>query len=211
MKDLSKFEIVKTALSQIVAESDVNNGTKGIQLLAHYWASESVFDQEREDLRVEVAKCVLNGRIDEVKKLQKQMDALPKPKIVMEFKLLMPIPRIQGTKIISDGEKTFRISMENVTSLYIPEDCVHLGLLEYEETNDSMKDSMGNEAKVIKLHIKKGIIDVAAPITDRFDKVIRQKRAYITPISYAAMQIAGKVMYNERLSKRRRFGFEEQI
>lgn len=210
MKDLSMFNSVKQALEQVVAESDVNNGTQGITLIAHFWSQEYVFDEKRENLRTEIARAVLQSRLEDVKKLQSEMDALPKPKIVMEFKLLEPIARLQGTKIISDGEKTYKISMENVTSLYVPEDAVHLGLLEYEETDTVLKDSMGRDSQVINLRIKKGIIDVAAAVLDRNDKMVRNKRAYVTAISYSAMQVAGRLMNNERMAKRRRYGFDEQ-
>lgn len=210
MKDLSKFQTVKQALEQVVSASDVNNGTQGVTLVAHYWQHESIFDRKRQDLQTLLAKAVLTGQLEDVKTHQKELEKLPKSKIVMEFRLLEPIPRIQGTKVMHDGEKTYKISMENVTSLFVPEDAVHLGLLEYEETADKMTDAQGKEATVIKLHIKKGIIDVAAPITDNLGKIMRPKRAYVTAISYHAMQIAGRVMNNEKNNKRRMYGFEQE-
>lgn len=210
MKDLSKFESVKKALEQVVAESDVNNGTQGLTLLAHFWEQEYVFDQTRQDLQTKIAQKLLSGTVEGVKELQKQLEGLSKPKIVMEFKLMEPIKRIQGTKILHDGESTYKISMENVTNIFIPEDAVALGLLEYEETEDVMRDSQGRETTVIKLHIKKGLIDVAAPILGKNEKVMRPKRAYVTAISYRAMQIAGELMNKERLGKRRRYGFDQE-
>src|SRR5688572_18046143 len=128
MKDLSKFQVVKAALEQVVAQSDVNNGTQGAELLAHFWTNDYAFDEKRQATQTELAKAVLQGRVDDAKKLQKELESLDRPKIVMEFRILTPIPRIQGTKVITDGEKTFKISMENVTSLFIPEDAVKLGL-----------------------------------------------------------------------------------
>ena len=211
MKDLSKFEVVKQALEKVVAESDVNNGTQGTEILCYYWQQEYIHDENRQNIQNNIAKSVLSGDIEGVKKFQKQLETLPKPKIVMEFKLLNPIPRIQGTKIISDGEKQYKIHMENVSSLFVPEDAVHLKLLEYEETADVLKDAQGRDSTVIKLHLKKGIIDVAAPIIDRFDRVLRPKRAYVTAISYFAMQTAGRILNNERQAKRRRTGFDESI
>lgn len=210
MKDLSKFESVKKALEQVVSESDVNNGTSGIELLAHYWSQENVWDKERNSLQTEIAQKLLSNDITDVKALQDKLLKLPKSKIVMEFRLLQPIPRIQGTKIVTDGDKTFKINMENVTMLYVPEDSVKLGLLEYEETGDKATDSMGRETDIIKLHIKKGLIDIAAPVLDRFDRVIRPKRAYVTAISYKAMQVAGELMNRNRLKTKRRYGFDQE-
>lgn len=211
MKKFGKFEEVKKALEQVVSESDVNNGTQGLELIAHYWSQEYAFDDEREKLRTDIARNVLQGNITEVKKLQAKMDSVEKPKIIMEFNLLTPIPRLEGTKVITDGERTYKLSMENVTRLFIPQDVVDYDLLEYDETEEKARDAQGREATIIKLRIKKGIIDVAAPIVDRFEKILRPKRAYVTAISFRAMQLVGQIANRERQAKRRRFGFDEQM
>lgn len=210
MKDLSKFESVKNALEQVVSESDVNNGTTNVDFLCYYWDNEFMFDQKRQDIQVDMARKQLAGDIEAVKKLQKEFAALDKPKIMMEFRLVKPIPKLLGTKIISDGDKTYKITMENVTSLFIPEDAVKLGLLEYEDTTEIVKDARNNDTPIIKLRLKKGLIDVAAPIQDRFGRQIRPKRAIVTATSYRSMQIAGEMLSRERLAKRRRYGFDEQ-
>lgn len=210
MKDLSKFQLVKDALSQVVAESDVNNGTAKITLLAHFYEQEYVYDKDREDLRTEIAIAVLRGEIDKVKPLQEKMDKLQKPKIIMIWRLLDKIPILNGTKTLSDGKKSYRLEMKNVDTLHIPEDAIKLGLLEYEETNDVMKDKMGRDAQVVKLHLKRGIIDVAAPLYNRKDEMIRPSRAYVTAISYKAMQVASDVMFKEKMASNRRRGFNEE-
>jgi len=210
MQDLSKFNVVKQALEQVISGSDVNNGTQNVDFLCHYWQSESVYDEKRAALQVEMTRAVLAGNVDETKLIQAKMDILPKSKIMMEFRLLQPIARLQGTKTVTDGEKTLRISMNNVNSIFVPEDAVSLGLLEYEETDQIGHDSMGRETAIIKLRLKKGIIDVTSPKTDRNDRIIVQKRAIVTPISYGAMQVAGRILYNERMARRKNLGFEEQ-
>jgi hypothetical protein len=211
MKDLKQFTAVKQALEKIVSESDVNNGTSGMTLMAHFWQQEYVYDKARQDIQTEIAKMMLQGMkegADAVKKKQAELEKLPKPKIVMEFKLLQAIPLIRGTKVIHDGDNHRTISMENITSLFVPEDAVHLGLLQYEETEDVLKDAQGRDTTVIKLHLKKGLIDIAAPIVSANDKVLRPKRAYVTAISYKAMQTAGELMYRERNKTRRTVGFD---
>lgn len=209
MKDLGKFDLVKQALSQITAQSDVSNGTQGIELLAHFWGSELVYDKAKAELQTQIAGKILGRDLDSVKKLQEQLEKLPKTPVVTIWKLVEPIKRIQGTKIVHDGEKSLKISMENVTTLYIPEDAIKLELLEYEETKDIMSDSQGREAKVLRIKLKKGLIDVAAPIHDGRDRLVREKRAYVTAISYRSMQTVGELMSKERMNKRRRYGFEE--
>ena len=211
MKDLSKFAAVKQALEKVVQESDVNNGTQGLELLAHFWSQENVFDQTRQDIQTNMAKAVLAGSLELVKQYQDELAKLPKPKIVMLWKLITPIARLEGTMIRHDGQKPYKISMENVTMLYIPEDAVKAGLLTYEETDQRETDMQGREAIVVKLKLVKGIIDVAAPVQDRFGKEVRPKRAFVTIISYRAMQIAGQIMGREKAEVRKRYGFDEQI
>lgn len=209
MKSLSQFERVKKALEQVVSESDVTNGTNGLELIAHFWEHEMVSDKNRKDVETSIAKAVINGDLAAISELQKQLSAMPRAKINTVWRLLVPIPRIQGTKTLYDGNKSYQLSMDNVTTLYIPEDAIKLELLDYEETGDMAKDSNGKDTPIIKLIIKKGIIDIAAPITDRKGNVVRAKRAYVTPISYKAMQIAGRVINQEKIDKQKRFGFDE--
>ncbi len=208
MKDLSMFQTVKTALEQVVAESDVNNGTTGMEIMCHFWKQEYRYDEKRNGLQLEIAKAMLSGNLDVLKTKQKELEEMPRPEIIMEFKLLEAIPRIQGTKILSDGDKTMGISMENVTILHIPENSIKLGLLDYEETEDKAKNAMGRDETIIKLKLKKGLIDVIAPIQDRNGKVVQPAKAYVTPISSRSLQIGGRILYNEREQKRRAFGFE---
>lgn len=212
MEDLSKFTKVKEALEQVVQESDVNNGTNGIELLAHFWSQENVYDEKRQKLQTDIAKAVLAGNLDSVKLFQEELAKLPKPKIVMLWKLLTPIPRLQGTMIRHDGDKPHTISMDNVSILYIPEDSVKAGLFQYEKVEPEQfeKDMQGRDAQVLKLKLVKGIIDVAAPVQDRTGKEVRPKRAFATIISYRAMQIAGQIMGREQADKRKRYGFDEQ-
>lgn len=208
MKDLSMFQTVKTALEQVVAEADVKNGTTGMEILCHFWKQDYRYDEKRNSLQVEIVKAMLSSNLELVKLKQEEMDALPRPEIIMEFHLLEPIARIQGTKIISDGSKTMGISMENVSVLYIPENSIKLGLLDYEETQDKAKNAMGQEETIIKLHIKKGLIDVIPPVMDKNQKIVQPAKAYVTPISSRSLQIAGKILYKEREQKRRQYGFE---
>ena len=211
MKDLSRFAVVKSALESVVAESDVNNGTQGVDIMCHFWQSELIFDEKRQEIQKLLTRAILDSNLDKVKEHQMALEKLPKSKVMMEFRLLKPIPRIQGTKVITDGEKQYKIHMENVMTLFVPEDAVKLGLLEYEETDEKLIDAMGRETTIIKLRLKKGIIDVTAPRQDRFGKILVPKRAMVTALSFGAMQNAGKLLYNETVAKNRRFGFEEVI
>ena len=210
MKSLSQFETVKAALSQITAEVDVSNGTSGIKFLAHYWSRETVYDKASAEIKLKIAQLMFANKTEGVKELQDQLLTLPKPKVIMVWKLLQPIPVLNGTKTITDGDKTYKLQMNNVKFLYIPEDAVEFDLLDYEETTEILKDQLGNDAIVVNMHLKRGLIDIAPPKADQFDKELVPKRAMVTPISFKSMQVAGQMLSKERLAKKRRYGFDEQ-
>lgn len=210
MKDLSQFKTVQDVLKQVVVDADANNGTNNLTLLAHFWEEEYVYDEKRMGVQAELVKATFASDHETVIKKQKELATLPKPKVVMVWRLLEPIRVLNGTKTLSDGDKIYRLKMENVTTLYIPEDAVHCGLLMYEETEETLEDKQGRPAKVLKIKLEKGIIDVAAPIVDRNEKIIRPKRAYVTPVSYRTMQITSEMLNKDRLQKRRRYGFDIQ-
>lgn len=208
MKDLSKFTKVIEVLSKVASESTVSNGTNGMELLCHYWRHEDIADKPRQDLETDIAKLVLqSANIELIKAKQAQLKALEPPKIMMIFKLLDKIPRLEGTKIVYDGEKARHPVMNNVDELYASEDSIKLGLLKYEETGDKATDSMGRETPIIKLKVEKGLIDVKEAIYDRNHKLVRAARASVTAISFKSMQVAGKLLWNENETKRKFLGF----
>jgi len=209
MKDLMEFEDVKTALSTVVSESDVNNGTNGIEFLAYSYSRDTVYDKKKAENQVKMAKAILTGDLEAASEVQKLMDNPEPTKVITIWKLIEPLKRISGTKILHDGDKTYQLSMENVALIHIPEDSIRLGLIEAEETEEEAENIYGNKVKVLRMRIVKGLIDVAAPIVDRNEKEIMPKRAFVTPISYRAMQIAGELMSRERFAKKRRYGFDE--
>lgn len=209
MKDLSNFEAVKAALTQVQMESDVNNGTQGLKFFASFWQQEAMYDKDRNDLRSKLARAVLKGELAEVTKLQAEMVSLPKPKIMMIFKLTEPIKRLMGTKKIVEGDVQYKLSMNNVEYLYISEDSINLKLLEYQETDMKDVNSLGGEEPILEIHLKKGLIDVAQGVQSRDGREFLPKRAMVTPVSYSAMQVAGELMNREEIKKRRRYGFDQ--
>lgn len=208
MKSLNQFAQVKQALEQVVAESDVNNGTQGVIYTAHFFEQETAYDEQRAKIQNEIARGILMNKIDHIPVLQAQLESLPKPQIIMVWKLVEPIAVLTGTKPMKSGDKELRLVMHNVDKLYIPENALKLDLIEYEETDQMGKDMQGRDAQIVKLRLRKGIIDVAPPIM-RNTKEIRGKRAYVTPISYKALQVVGSMMFKEKQSAERLYGFEE--
>ena len=208
MKNLMDFESVRNALSQVVAESDVNNGTEGLSFQAFLYTHEYAYDKERAALQNKITRAVLDGRLEEVLLLQKEMAVCAKPQVIMEWHLLKPIPRIQGTKIIHDGKTKYSIAMDDVEVIYIREDAVALGLLEYSETKQTRKDSRGEDAIVVKMQLTKGLIDIAAPIIDKFENEMKPKRAYVSAVSFRSMQVVGEMKMREGYAKKRRYGFD---
>jgi len=218
MKSIYDFEPVKKALEQVVAESDVNNGTRGIEILCHYWTYEYQFNEERQSLQNKMGDLALAGKPEELIKTRKELEALPKPKVVMEFRLMIPIPLIRGTKTISDGNKIFTISANDVKSIFFPEDALRSELATFEETGDTAKDLLGQDTPVVRLVINKGVLDVAPEILDPRDsrrpleqrRILRGKRVYLTAVSYHALQVVGRIQAKEQYNRFKRYGFNEQ-
>lgn len=208
MKDFSQFAQVKQALEQVISESDVNNGTQGVIYTAHFFEQEMAYDEQRGKIQNEIARSVLMNKLDNIPALQAQLETLPKPQVIMVWKLVEPIRILTGTKPMRSGDKELRLVMYDVDKLYIPENAVKLGLIEYEETDQMGVDMQGRDAQIVKLRLRKGIIDIAPPIM-RSGKELRPKKAYVTPISYKALQTAGSMMFKERQNAERLYGFEE--
>ena len=212
MNSLRNFQPVINALSQVAKEASVanDNGTAGKQYICHYWDNESVYDQKRAELDTQIAIAVLSGKLAEVAELRAKLAVLPSAKVNMVFKLMEPIRRVQGTKVvIGNDDKTYSPSMVDVQYLYIPEDAVEMELLQYEEIKGEVaQDKHGNDTAVIELKLVSGMIDVKEALYDRKGKMTRAPRASVTAISYRAMQVAGRIMYNSKESMRKVFGME---
>lgn len=210
MKKLSSLEAVVNALQKVQTEASIghSNGTTGREILCHYWDNEPVFDKARAEKETDLAKAILLGHNEDVTRLMAEIAALPAPKINLVFKLLQPMSRINGTKVSIAGGKTYQPVMTNVDLIYVPEDAVELDLVAYEEIGDMAEDKQGNEAEVIKLKIVKGILDVKEGKKNWKGDIVRNSRCYVTPISFRAMQIAGKILYNQEQDDNKTYGME---
>lgn len=213
MKKLKEFEPVKQALIRVATEASIafDNGTYGKELFCQYWNKEEVYDKERNDKEIEIARSILTGKADLVPGLKAELAAMPKPKINMIFRLMEPMKRLVGSKIAHDGGKVYSPIMEDIRDIYIPEDALDMDLVEFEDTEHKAVDEHGNETPVIKLKLVNAMLDVKEGKVDWKDetKEIRAPRVYVTAISYRSMQVAGKIMNNEGIKRRGMYGFNE--
>jgi hypothetical protein len=210
MKKLSQMEAVIKVLQTVQTEATVghSNGTTGKELLCHIWDNEPIFDKVRNDKETELAKAILLSNSADVTRLMAEIETLPAPKTVLIFKLLEPIRRLNGTKVSLAGGKTYQPVMEKVEYIYIPEDAIDLDLVAYDEVGDKAMDKHGNEVDVIRLKIMKGLLDVKEGKKNWKGDVVRNSRCYVTAISFRAMQVAGKIMFNNEQDERRVYGME---
>ena len=212
MESLSNFPALKEALSQLVVETDVDNGTNGMEFLAYWYAKDFVRDEKRDDLNKQIARAVLTGTVEQVEELQAKLSLLPRPQIMMEWKLMEPIAKLRGTKVGTlkrNGEvRRFKLEMSNVTSIFISEKAAQLGLIEYERTDIVAQDANGRDSIVVRMVLKKGLIDVAAPIYFG-DKEVRGKRAYVQAVSNKALQVVGSMLFQEKKEENRLLGYDE--
>lgn len=207
MQDLSKFNKVIEALNEVVGQNTPTGGME-TPFLCHYWSQETILSDEAKQLQTDIAKAMLDGKVERVAELNEKWKDVGKSKVLMQFKLIEKIPLLRGTKIVYVENAPKHPVMHNVEYLYISEDSVKLGLCEYEETDQKAKDAMGRDTAIIKLKLVKGIIDVKEGAVDWKGKVVREPRAYVTAISFKAMQVAGQIIRNEKEIKRKLYGFE---
>jgi hypothetical protein len=211
MKSLKGFKPVMDALAQIASEATLltDNGTYGKEYICHFWDEEDTYDKERATIEVNIARLTLKGKYSEIADERKKLEGLPPAKKNFIFKLLEPINRLNGTKIqLSDG-KTYSPRMENVEYIYVPAGSLEADLFDYEEREESTLDRQGRETPIITLRLTKGMIDVKEGELGWDNKERRAPRAYVTPISFRAMQIAGKTLRNEDNAKRSLYGYDQ--
>lgn len=200
------------AIAKVAQESTINhdNGTYGKELLVHYWDSESMFDKDRSELEKQMATMILSGAsAQDIIQIRERIELLPKPKLNMVFRLVDPIAKITGTKVINDGQKSFSPVAMNVQFIYISEDMIDRDAITFLETTDSAEDKLGNVTPIISLKLKSCLIDVKEPTTNYRGEMTRGARANITDISYRAMQLSGIVMRTTEDRKRKMYGMEE--
>lgn len=200
------------AIAKVAQESTINhdNGTYGKELLVHYWDSESMFDKDRSELEKQMATMILSGAsAQDIIQIRERIELLPKPKLNMVFRLVNPIAKITGTKVINDGQKSFSPVAMNVQFIYISEDMIDRDAITFLETTDSAEDKLGNVTPIISLKLKSCLIDVKEPTTNYRGEMTRGARANITDISYRAMQLSGIVMRTTEDRKRKMYGMEE--
>lgn len=203
-----EFGKVQDILNQVIVESDVDNGTKGLVFTAHFWKEELVFNKDQHSLMGKLGSAWLNGDLQLFEKLSEEQSSIKPTQKMMTWAIVPAIPQIKGTKNYKEGSKMWKLKMDNVSKLYISENAVKLKLIVFEETDIMGKDAQGRETPILKMCLKKGIIDVAPPTVNWRGEEVVPKRAFVTPISFHALQIAGELKAGEDRKTRRRYGFD---
>lgn len=207
------FKPVVDALAQVAKDAvqTHDNGTAGKTYLAHYWGDEQQTDTVRNQLNQDMTRAILKDP-GAVAGIRAKILVLPPPKINMIFKLMEPIAHLVGTKIVKSGNKSFCPLMENVQFIRVPQDALEMDLLEYEEVKNKFEvDSDGEKTPVIKLKLKYGILEVTEKYTNWKGEVTRPSMAFVSAMSYRAMQIAGKILGKEEVDERRVSGMTELL
>lgn len=199
MKQLKNLESVKKALTSIAQQSTERSGMK---VKCYLFDTQQIKSQEYIGLERDIIRKKFGG-VDYSADYQKLM-SLPQGKMNMIFKLVEPIT-LKGTKQVMLGTKSVSPQITNCTEIYIPQDIVnneHAGLA-FEETDEVEYDAQGQESPVIILDLGKCIIDIAAGRRDRRDntKWLQAPRAFVTDISFRAMQIAGSLLARDERSR----------
>lgn len=204
------FEPVRAMLERVIVESDVDNGTKGLEFTAHFWEEDLVQNKDLNKHLGKLGSAWLDGKIELFEQLSKEQESIKPTQRMMTWAINPSLGIVHGTKRFKDAGKIWKLSMNAVSKLYISENVVKLGLIEYEETSETANDAQGRPTPIVKMRLKKGIIDIAPPIMSWKGEEIVPKRAFVTPISFHALQIAGELIAGEDRKSRRRYGFDAE-
>lgn len=211
MKTLKQLQVVHDALAKIAKGNVVSddNGTHGKSYKCHYWDFELVRDEARKELEILQARYALTSQVDKLKEVMEKIKNLPPAKMIMIFKLEKAM-EITGTKVYEfQGRKLNpKITTEYI---YIPQDIIDGDFTSFTETAKKAVDKNGDETPIINLKLDSCIIDVVKEEINARNEVWKQARAYVTAVSYRAMQIVGKIMYSEKSNRLRLHGLLDKL
>lgn len=207
MKSLKDFTVITEALQKIATSATPkhDNGTYGKTYQCYFWKMEEMYSKESNDLEVELAKAQLTGDMDRMNDLLQKRKTLPPQKMMVVFRLVKPIS-VTSTKVFQYGDKQMHYTDNNVQDIYINQDLITSDLLSFTETAKKQKDMSGLESMVIKLHLKECMLEVSKPEKNRRGEVYKESKCYVTAVSYRAMQIAGKILYQDSNAKLSLYG-----
>ena len=208
MKDLMEFARVKDVLEKVVAESDVDNGTKGMEFTAHFWEQNNIFNKQKNELLGKLGTAWMNGDVKSFEEDADKMNDIESTMKMLTWNIIPSIGLVYGTKQYKEDGKVYRLKMENISKLYISETAVRLKLIQFEETNEMALDAMGRETPILRMKLVKGLIDIAPPVSNWKGIEIVPKRAFVTAISYSALQIAGELKAEMNRRSKKRIGYD---
>ena len=187
---LSKLEAVVTALAASVTET---NKTEGMKIKCYFYDSTSTVDSKVREYQRQQLDALNRKDYETFNKLRKDIAAIPAVKNLI-FKLVEPIETVIGTKKVKDGNGFKNPIAKNVTEIIINEN--NVDLLSFTETRKTEKNKYGQEVPVIILDIEQCMLEVTEPrVVDR--KVVAKSKVYVSPLSFATMQLIGRAVYQE--------------
>lgn len=197
---LKSLNIVAKALSRIQEKrlfAD-DNGTLGQTYRCFVWDNDIVMDKKYAPLEKERAFAAFNGDNDEVERIEKLIEALPKPSINFVFKLLEPIGTVPSTKVFPYKGKNLPLNAKNVEYFYMAQDVLEGKYYEMKETGEKAISRDGTETEVIDLTLTRCILDVAEAKYNLDGKMWRPERVWATNVSLKSLQVVGKMMASEK-------------
>lgn len=211
MKNLLSFANVKNAVEQAIIASDVDNGTRGLTFDAVCITTHTAYQKESVELQKLMADALRANRLDEYQKYDKALQELPEPTVFTVWKLIKPLKDLKGTMVKVDKNVKYTLSMPTVEEVWISTVFMKAEAIVGEETGKKWKNPLNNsELPIVKLQLKKGIIDVYAPVRSWNGKELLPKRAMCTLMSLRAQQVTGELSARERAAQNRRYGFDAE-
>ena len=168
------------------------NARYGRELVGYLYDTITVEDREAIKKKMDMATMSRN-QFDEgaFNKLFEEIQSIDK-RTIFVFKLIEPIPFLEGTLSVTSGTKTRKMSLSNVTTINIDSTLFSETYMSAEETGNTEKNVAGKDVDVVKLKLDKCMLDIMRPII-RGNNFVIPATAYITVVEASILSQLGSL------------------
>lgn len=206
-----QISAIKGAMEQVIINSDVNNGTQGIEFQCVLHRVQLGYDADRKSIEAKMNSAMIKRDLKTYEELEKKLSELPEVSKFFIFKLLKPMKGLKSTLERRVGNKIGILTMD-VDEVWMTDFFMKAGGALADTTDKKWKDpSTGKEYDIIKVKLNKGLIDVFPPKFSTYRDTqteIIPKRAMCTLLSLHSMQVLGRLSSRERADYTKLYGFD---
>jgi len=169
------------------------NARYGRELVGYLYDTITVEDREAIKKKMDMLTMSRNQEFDEgtFNKLFEEIKNIDK-RTIFVFKLIEPIPFLEGTLDVTSGTKTRKMSLSNITTINIDSTLFSETYMSAEETGKTEKNIAGKDVDIVKLKLDKCMLDIMRPII-RGNNLVRPATAYVTVVEASVLSQLGSL------------------